>query len=166
MKKIFDKINNSTSGILSLEDYVDGLIALNREVLTEQIEFFLKVFNSKGKTFYTYQEIFDISKLSIKRLIKVKSKFLVDTISDDLGGYLAHFMFNICDSKPENGIEIKKLKDVMENDKEHKEFLKLFMCFFGETHLGNKVILDEKKFLKHYKEKVRMSIERNFFNLK
>ena len=166
VKKIFDKINNSTSGILSLEDYVDGLIALNREVLTEQIEFFLKVFNSKEKTFYTYQEIFDISKLSIKRLIKVKSKFLVDTISDDLGGYLAHFMFNICDSKPENGIEIKKLKDVMENDKEHKEFLKLFMCFFGETHLGNKVILDEKKFLKHYKEKVRMSIERNFFNLK
>ena len=166
VKKIFDKINNSTSGILSLEDYVDGLIALNRNVLTEQIEFFLKVFNSKEKTYFTYQEIFDISKLSIKRLIKIKSKFLVETISDDLGGYLAHFMFNICDSKPENGIEIKKLKDVLEHDKEHKEFLKLFMCFFGETHLGNKPIIDEKKFLKHYKEKVRISIEKNFLNLK
>ena len=166
VQKIFDKINNNTSGILSLEDYVDGLIALNREVLHEQIEFFLKVFNSKEKTFFTFQEIFDISKLSIKRLIKVKSKFLIETISDDLGGYLANFMFNICDSKPENGIEIKKLKDVMENDKEHKEFLKLFMCFFGETRLENKFIADEKNFLKNYKERVRISIEKNFFNLK
>ena len=122
-----------------MEDYVDGLIALNRDVLTDQIEFFLKVFNSKNKTYFNYKEIFDISKLSIKRLIKIKNKYVVETVSDDLGGYLADFIFKLCDSKPEKGIEIKKLKDVLENDKEHGEFLKLFMCFFGDNKYEDKI---------------------------
>ena len=166
VKKIFNEINNGTSGILSLEDYVDGLIALNRQVLTDQIEFFLKVFNSKDKTYFNYKEIFDISKLSIKRLIKIKNQFLVNKISDDLGGFLADFIFKICDSKPEKGIEIKKLKDVLEHDKEHKDFLKLFMCFFGDNKFENNTILDEKKFLKKFKEKVRMSFQAQFIDIK
>ena len=31
--------------------------------------------------------------MSIKRLIKIKNKLLVDTVSEDLGGYLADFLF-------------------------------------------------------------------------
>ena len=166
VKKIFNTINNGTAGILTLEDYVDGLIALNREVLTEQIEFFLKVFNSKSKKYFNYKEIFDISKLSIKRLIKIKNQFVVETVSDDLGGYLADFIFKICDSKPEKGIEIKKLKDILENDKEHKEFLKLFMCFFGDNKLENKAILNEQKLLKKYRDSIKNSFESHFANLK
>ena len=158
-KKIFNRINTGTSGILSLEDYVDGLIALNSNILTEQIEFFIKIFNSRGKTYFNYKEIFDISKMSIKRLIKIKNKLLVDTVSEDLGGYLADFIFNICESKREKGIEIKKLKDVLENDKEHGEFLKLFMCFFGdkkfEKNLNN---IDRRKYEKKFRDNFRKSI--------
>ena len=171
VKKIFDRINTGTSGILSLEDYVDGLIALNRDVLTDQIEFFLKVFNSKGKTYFNYKEIFDISKLSIKRLIKIKNKYVVETVSDDLGGYLADFIFKLCDSKPEKGIEIKKLKDVLENDKEHGEFLKLFMCFFGDSKYEDKIyhinkIVNKDKYMKKYRESIRLSFESHLNNLK
>ena len=174
VKKIFDRINTETSGILSLEDYVDGLIALNRDVLTDQIEFFLKVFNSKNKTYFNYKEIFDISKLSIKRLIKIKNKYVVETVSDDLGGYLADFIFKLCDSKPEKGIEIKKLKDVLENDKEHGEFLKLFMCFFGDNKYEDKIyhintinnIINKEKYLKKYRESIRLSFESHMNNLK
>ncbi len=149
-----------------MEDYVDGLIALNRDVLTEQIEFFLKVFNSKDKTYFNYKEILDISKLSIKRLIKIENKFVVDAVSEDLGGYLADFIFKLCDSKKEKGIKIKKLKDVLKNDKENGEFLKLFMCFFGDNKFENNTILDEKKFLKKFKEKVRMSFQAQFIDIK
>jgi hypothetical protein len=44
-RKIFDKINSGTSGILSLEDYVDALNTMNRNNIIDQIEFFLKIFN-------------------------------------------------------------------------------------------------------------------------
>ena len=166
VKKIFNEIDNGTLGILSLEDYVDGLIALNRPVLTDQIEFFLKVFNTKGKTCFNYKEIFDISKLSIKRLIKIKNKFLVNKISDDLGGFLADYIFQICGSEPEKGIEIKKLKYVLENDKEHKEFLQLFMCFFGDNKFESKSMHEKKTILKKFKEKVRMSFQAQLIKLK
>ena len=79
---------------------------------------------------------------------------------------MADFIFKICDSKPEKGIEIKKLKDVLEHDKEHKDFLKLFMCFFGDNKFENNTILDEKKFLKKFKEKVRMSFQAQFIDIK
>ena len=158
-KKIFNRINTGTSGILSLEDYVDGLIALNSNILTEQIEFFIKIFNSRGKTYFNYKEIFDISKMSIKRLIKIKNKLLVDTVSEDLGGYLADFIFNICESKREKGIEIKKLKDVLENDKEHGEFLKLFMCFFGDKKFEKNLNkIDRRKYEKKFRDNFRKSI--------
>ena len=167
VKKIFNRINNGTSGILSLEDYVDGLIALNRDVLTEQIEFFLKVFNSKDKTYFNYKEILDISKLSIKRLIKIENKFVVDAVSEDLGGYLADFIFKLCDSKKEKGIKIKKLKDVLKNDKENGEFLKLFMCFFGDNKYESKVknIMNDKKYIKKYRESIRLSFINHLNNL-
>ena len=172
VKKIFNKINMGPTGILSLEDYVDGLIALNRDVLTDQIEFFLKVFNSRDKTHFNYKEIFDISKLSIKRLIKIKNKFVVDTVSDDLGGYLADFIFKICDSKKEKGIEIKKLKNVLENDKENGEFIKLFMCFFGDNKIETKVKniiekanTDKDRYIKKYRESIRLSFVNHLNNL-
>ena len=173
VKKIFNRINTGTSGILSLEDYVDGLMALNRDVLTDQIEFFLKVFNSKDKKYFNYKEIFNISKLSIKRLIKIKNKVEVETVSDDLGGYLADFIFRICNSKKEKGIEIKKLKNVLKNDKDNGEFLKLFMCFFGDNKYENKVknnikkdFKDNKEKIKKYRESIRLSFINHLKNLK
>ena len=173
VKKIFNRINTGTSGILSLEDYVDGLMALNRDVLTDQIEFFLKVFNSKDKKYFNYKEIFNISKLSIKRLIKINNKVEVETVSDDLGGYLADFIFRICNSKKEKGIEIKKLKNVLKNDKDNGEFLKLFMCFFGDNKYENKVknnikkdFKDNKEYIKKYRESIRLSFVNHLKNLK
>ena len=173
VKKIFNRINTGTSGILSLEDYVDGLMALNRDVLTDQIEFFLKVFNTKDKKYFNYKEIFNISKLSIKRLIKIKNKVEVETVSDDLGGYLADFIFRICNSKKEKGIEIEKLKNVLKNDKDNGKFLKLFMCFFGDNKYENKVknnikrdTKDNKEYIKKYRESIRLSFVNHLKNLK
>ena len=162
VKKIFNKINTGTLDILSLEDYVDGLIALNRDDLLDQIEFFLKVFNSKNKRYFNYKEIFEISKLSIKRLLKIKNKIEIDMVSDDLGEYLAHFIFQICNSKPDNGIEISKLKSVLANDINNEEFLKLFMCSFGES----KIKIDKNINLKAYKKRRSQTFENQLNNLK
>ena len=166
VRKIFNSINNGTSGILTLEDYVDGLTTINKDVLIDQINFFLKVFNGKDKKYFNYKDIFDISKMSIKRLIKIKNKFIIETVSEDLGGYLADLIFKICDSKKEKGIKITKLKEVLQNDKEHKEFLELFMCFFGDHKYYKKILKQDERSLKKYRDSDRKSFEKQFINIK
>ena len=135
VRKIFDKINSGTSGILSLEDYVDALNTMNRNDLVDQIEFFLKIFNEKNKEFFNFEDILQICKISIKRLIKNKKNSDTETVVDDLGNYLAEFIFKVCEKKKDEGVTIDKLKDVLMNDKKNVEYLKLFMCSFGDERI-------------------------------
>jgi hypothetical protein len=152
-RKIFDKINSGTSGILSLEDYVDALNTMNRNNLIDQIEFFLKIFNSKDKENFSYQDILEISRISIKRLIKNRDNSEVNDIVEDLGSYLTEFIFKVCGTELKDGIAIDKLKNVLMNDKKNVEYLKLFMCSFGNDKANdpNKEEFDWEKFKKGLK---------------
>ena len=131
-KKIFDKINSGTSGVLSLEDYVDALNIMNSNDILDQIEFFMRVFNSKEKEYFTFEDILEICKISIKRLIKNKNSEETEKVVLDLGNFLAEYIFKICESDKKNGVKVNKLKDILINDKKNMEYLKLFMCSFGD----------------------------------
>ena len=163
-RKIFDKINSGTSGILSLEDYVDALNTMNRNNIIDQIEFFLKIFNSKDKENFTYEDILEICKISIKRLIKNRDNSDVNDIVEDLGSYLTEFIFKVCGNEPKDGITIKKLKNVLMNDKKNIEYLKLFMCSFGndKTNGFNKEEFDFEKFKKGLKISIEDELDFNF----
>ena len=132
VKKIFDRINTGTSGVLSLEDYVDALNIMNSKDILDQIEFFMKVFNSKEKEYFSFDDIFEICKISIKRLIKNKKSAETEKVVKDLGHYLADYIVQICESDKIKGIKVSKLKDILMNDKKNIEYLKLFMCSFGD----------------------------------
>ena len=156
-RKIFDKINSGTSGILSLEDYVDALNTMNRNNIIDQIEFFLKIFNSKDKENFSYDDILEICKISIRRLIKNRDNSDINDIVEDLGSYLTEFIFKICGNEPKDGITIDKLKNVLMNDKKNVEYLKLFMCSFGNDK-ESKLKKEEFDFEK-LKNGLKISIE-------
>ena len=137
VKKIYDTINSGASGILSLEDYVDALNTLNRNDLMDQFEFFLKVFDAKDKKYLSYSEILQISNISIKRLIKSKDDEDKENLTQDLSEFFASFIFRICSCKPTEGLEIKKFRELLLNDKKNMEYLKLFLCSFGEEKTKN-----------------------------
>ena len=136
VKKIYDTINSGSSGILSLEDYIDAMNTLNRNDLIDQFEFFLKVFDAKDKIYLSYNEILQISSISIKRLIKSKDGDK-ENITKDLSEFFASFIFRICNCKKTEGLEIKKFKEVLLNDKTNMEYLKLFLCSFGDPKSKN-----------------------------
>ena len=136
-KKIFDKINSGTSGVLSLEDYVDALNIMNSNDILDQIEFFMRVFNSKEKEYFTFEDILEICKISIKRLIKNKNSEETEKVVLDLGNFLAEYIFKICEADKKNGVKVSKLKDILINDKKNIEYLKLFMCSFGDDKNKN-----------------------------
>jgi hypothetical protein len=130
-RKIFDKINTGTSGVLSLEDYVDALNIMNSKDILDQIEFFMRVFNSKDKEYFSFEDIFNICKISIKRLINNKNSPETEKVVKDLGQFLADYIIKICETDKTKGIKVNKLRDILMNDKKNIEYLKLFMCSFG-----------------------------------
>ena len=162
-KKIFNKINSGTSGVLSLEDYVDALTIMNSNDILDQIEFFMRIFNSKDKDTFNYEDILGICKISIKRLIKGKNNEETENVVLELGNFLAEYIFKICESDRESGVKISKLKDILMNDKKNIEYLKLFMCSFGDDKIkkGKK----NESNLQQYK-KVKFSLENELKNMK
>ena len=132
VKKIFDAINSGTSGVLSLEDYVDALNTMNRNDLGDQFEFFLRVFQAKDKEYLSYNDIFTISKISIKRLLKNKEEADVEEIVRELGEYFTNYLIEISNSDKMKGINVGKLKELLLHDSKHLEYLKIFLCTFAD----------------------------------
>ena len=165
VKKIYDKINSGTSGVLSLEDYVDALTTMNSNDILDQIEFFMRVFNSKDKDVFNYKDILEICKISIKRLIRSKNNEETENVVLELGNYLAEYIFKICESDKNVGVKIDKLKNILMNDTKNIEYLRLFMCSFGDEKI-KKEKKDEETELQKYKKEIKFSIEDELKNIK
>ena len=147
-KRIFEKINNSPSGFLSLEDFIESLNSLNQKDLVRQFYFFLKVFGKIGKKFLTYDEVLKISLISIKRLAKNQNTKEDEKIIKDLSNYFANYLFKICDANINDGIEIEKLRNMLNSQGEILEYLKLFLLFDDDKN-KEEIINALNEFKKH-----------------
>ena len=164
VKKIFDKINSGTSGVLCLEDYVDALTIMNSKNILDQIEFFMRIFNSRDKEAFNYKDILEICKISIKRLIKSKKNEEVDKVVLELGIFLAEYIYNICGVDKTDEIKVNKLKDVLLNDQKNIEYLKLFMCSFGDEKIQKEK--NKESSVETIKKELKFSIEDEIRNMK
>ena len=166
VKKIFDKINSGTSGVLSLEDYVDALTIMNSNDILDQIEFFMRIFNSKDKEVFNYEDILGICKISIKRLIKGKNNEETENVVMELGSFLAEYILKICGADKDSGVKISQLKDILMNDEKNIEYLKLFMCSFGDEKIKKQKEKKDESELHIFKKELKFSIEDELKNMK
>ena len=81
-----------------------------------------------------------------------------------MGSYLTEFIFKVCGNEPKDGITIDKLKNVLMNDKKNIEYLKLFMCSFGndKTNGPKKEEFDFEKFKNGLKISIEDELDFNF----
>ena len=143
-------MNNSPSGFLSLEDFINVLNSMNQNDLVRQFYFFLKVFGNIGKKYLSYKDVLQISLISIKRLAKIRKTKQDEKVIRDLGNFFANYLFKICEANLKDGIEIKKLKELLNTQGEKLEYLKLFLLFNDEKH-KDKIL----KVLKEFKHTVK-----------
>lgn len=132
-KMIYEKINDSPSGILSLEDYIEAMNSINQRDSIHQFNFFTKIFLNKDKKILSYKDVLDISIISIKRIVKKNDTNGDQKIIKDLAKFLVKFIFKICNEDVNGGIEVKKLKKILNSIKgENLDYLKMFLCFKEE----------------------------------
>ena len=133
VKMIYEKINDSPSGILSLEDYIEAMNCLNQKDIIHQFNFFKKIFLNKDKKILSYKDIMDISMVSIKRIVKKNDINGDHKIINDLAKFLVNYIFKICNTNSNKGIEVCKLKQMLNSiEGENLDYLKMFLCFRDE----------------------------------
>ena len=120
---------------------------MNQNDLASQFYFFLKIFGNIGKKFLTYEDVLQISLVSIKRLARTRKTKKDEKIIRDLGNFFANYLFKICEANLNVGIEINKLKELLNSQGEKVEYLKLFLLFDDEKH-KDKILKTLKEFRK------------------
>ena len=133
VKIVYEKINDSPSGILSLEDYIEALNCINQKDVIHQFNLFAKIFLNKDKKILSYKEALDISLISIKRIVKKNDTNGDKKIIKDLAKFLAKYIFKLCNADVNKGIEVNKLKIMLNSiEGENLDYLKMFLCFRDE----------------------------------
>ena len=143
--RIYNKINNSPNGFLSLGDFMEVLNSINQNDIIYQFNFFLKVFGNFGKKYLSYKDVLQISIISIKRLARNNKTKENGKIIKDLGHFFANYLFKICEANINDGIEIDKLRVLLNSKDEKIEYLKLFLLFDDDKH-KDKIIQTIKEF--------------------
>ena len=135
VRKIYDEINTGASGMLTLEDYVDALTTMYRKDLIDQLEFFLRVFNMKGKHILTYDDVLHICQISIKRLItNNKNDISSIAVIKSISKFFANYMFELCNSNLNGGIDVGEIKNMIKNNKKGLEYIEIFCCSTDNTN--------------------------------
>lgn len=117
--------------MLSLEDFVDAMTILNRRELKDQMDFFLKVFDTSNKGKFSFTEVETICKMSIKRLIKNYKNTPADVdIVNDIASFFAEYLYRICSCDVRKGLPIVKLKNLIRSDSKELEYLEVFCCTY------------------------------------
>ena len=133
VKMIYEKINDSPSGILSLEDYIEALNCINQKDSIHQFNLFTKIFLNKDKKILYYKDVLDIAIISIKRIVKRNDTNHDQNIIKDLAKFLANYIFKICNVDVNKGIEVNRLKIMLNSiEGENLDYLKMFLCFRDE----------------------------------
>lgn len=130
-KKIYEGMNKGTTGILSLSDFIDGMILMNKQELKEQMNFFLNVFDNTGRGKFCFKEVFTICQMSVKRLLtNFKGTPNEMEIVNDIAQFFAKFIYQLVETDPNEFLLISKLKDIINNNTKDLEYLEVFCCTY------------------------------------
>lgn len=110
--KIFDVINESKSNYLSLDEFLKGMSVIKSEEISDKIDMFFKIIDSDGNGQLSWDEVYDISMMSLKRSLVVddeKSEGLIEELAE----YFADLIFRLVDIDKEDEIPLPKIKEVI-----------------------------------------------------
>ena len=118
-RKLFDVLNVKNKGYLSLNEFLNGMLTIKSQNISEKIDLFFKVsfiliimqiIDKKGNGRLDYKDVIDISKISIKRTIKDDaSAEIVDEVSE----YFAKLIFRLVNIDYNEVIDLSSIKEVL-----------------------------------------------------
>lgn len=111
-KKIFKSFNTKTTGFLSLEEYLKGMNKIRSNNMEEKIDIFFKIIDNDGNGMLSFDEVYDVSLMSLKRNMIGESKDKNEVV-EELAKYFANLIFKLVNVDIDSEIPLEKIKEVI-----------------------------------------------------
>lgn len=111
-RKIFKTINERNNNFLSWEEFLKGMITIKSDSITDKIDMFFKIIDTDGNGLLSYQEVLELSFLSLKRNLKGNDSNSDDVINE-LARYFADLIFKLVNVDKDDEIPLPKIKEVV-----------------------------------------------------
>lgn len=126
--QIFKRINKTNTGILTLDEFIEGMSLMHKQEFKDQVDFFIQVFDEDKQGFFTFDQVKQICIISLKRLMKATHDGKTDVL-DEIGDYFAKIIFKVAKSEISKGLSVNNIKKAInDNTIENLDYLKTFCC--------------------------------------
>lgn len=110
-QKIFNVINESKTNYLSLHEFLKGMSVIKSEEISDKIDEFFKIIDSDGNGQLSWQEVYEISMISLKRSLVVEEE-KSEGLLEELAEYFADLIFKLVDIDKDEEIPLPTIKEV------------------------------------------------------
>lgn len=126
--QIFKRINKTNTGMLTLDEFIEGMSLMHKQEFKDQVDFFIQVFDEDRQGYFTFEQVKQICIISLKRLMKSTHDGKTDVL-DEIGDYFAKFIFKLSKSDINKGLSVNNIKEAINNNTiENLDYLKTFCC--------------------------------------
>jgi len=111
VRKIFSTINESNTRYLSFDEFLKGMSIIKSEKISDKIDFFFKIIDTDGNGMLSWDEVFDISIMSLKRILITDDESSEELVGE-IAKYFADLIFNLVDVDIDDEIPLPWIKEV------------------------------------------------------
>jgi hypothetical protein len=128
-KKIFNTINTLNSKYVNWEELMNGLLTLKNKDLNDKLDLFLRIIDSDGNGYLSFEEVYSLSIDSLSRqLSKGKEMNENDIVITLLADYFAKLIFQLVGRPINEEIPITEIKAKIYEGGQAAEYLQMFIC--------------------------------------
>jgi hypothetical protein len=128
--KLFNVINDRKGPYLSLEEFMKGMSIIRSNNIADKIDMFFKIIDNDGNGLLSFDEVYEISLMSLKRTVKSENENSMEVIQE-LAEFFATLIFKLVDVDIDDEIPLPKVKEKIIGGGEEAEYLEMFCCADG-----------------------------------
>jgi hypothetical protein len=129
-KKIYKVINESENNQMSMVEFLKGMSIIKSPDISDKIDMFFKIIDSDGNGMLSFEEVYEISLMSLQRTVTSNETADLQVIKD-LADYFATIIFKMVDINVDEEIPLPKVREKIIEGGEEAEFLEMFCCADG-----------------------------------
>ena len=129
-KKIYKTLNKLNTKYLNWEEFLTGMLTIKSKYISEKIDTFLNIIDSDGNGLLSFDEVYEISKGSLKRTLgeDKENENNEENVVNILATFFANLIFQLVDMPIDKEIPMDKIKEKILEGKEAAEYLQMFIC--------------------------------------
>ena len=128
--KLYNTLNKLNTDYLNWEEFMQGMLSMKSNNISDKIDIFFNVIDADGNGLLSFDEVYEISKGSLQRVLGDKSSNDEedDEVVSCLATYFANLIFQLVDMPIWEEIPMDKIKEKILEGQSAAGYLEMFIC--------------------------------------